>query len=54
MKNGEVKMIHVSSHEQVADIFTKPLPTFLFENLKKMIKMKDSKGLSLREEFVEH
>ena len=54
VKNGKVKMIHISSHDQVANIFTKPLPTSLFENLKKMIRMKDLKGLSLREDFVKH
>ena len=54
VKNEKVKMIHVLSHDQIADILAKPLPTYLFENLKKMIEMKDSKGLSLREEFVEH
>ena len=54
VKNREVKMIHVVSHDQVTDIFTKPLPTVLFENLKKKIGMKDWKSLSLRQEFVEH
>ena len=54
VKNGEVKMINVSSHDQVDDIFTKSLPKTLFKNLKKINGTKDSKGLSLREEFVEH
>lgn len=44
-------MSHVASHDQVADIFTKPLPTVLFENFKKMIGMRDRKGLNLREEI---
>jgi hypothetical protein len=26
MKNDDVKMTHVASHDQVTDIFTKPLP----------------------------
>ena len=38
----------VASHDQVADIFTKPLPTVLFENLKKMIGMKDRKSFEFK------
>ena len=53
VKKGKVRLSHVASRDQVADIFTKPLPTALFENCKKMIGMKDEKCLSLREEFVE-
>lgn len=52
VKEGNLRMIHVVSRDQVADIFTKPLPTVLLENVKMMIGMKDGKSLSLREEFV--
>jgi hypothetical protein len=45
-------MSHVARHDQVADIFTKALPTELFNNYKINIKLKDGKYLSLREEFV--
>jgi hypothetical protein len=41
VKKSEVRLSHVTSHEQVADIFTKPLPTVLFENYKAMIGMKN-------------
>jgi len=54
LKIKEVKRMHVVSHDQVTYIFTKFLPTILFENLKKMIGMKDNKDLSLRDEFVKH
>jgi hypothetical protein len=52
VKEGSVRMSHVASRDQMADIFTKPLPTALFENYKMMIGMKDGRHLSLREEFV--
>ncbi|KAJ3703208.1 hypothetical protein LUZ61_006913 [Rhynchospora tenuis] len=52
IKNGEVQMRHVASRDQAADIFTKALPTELFNNCKTRIGMKDGKNLSLREEFV--
>ena len=51
-KEGNVRMSHVASRDQVADIFTKSLPKELFENFKMMIGMKDGRCLSLREEFV--
>jgi len=54
VKNGEVKIMHVASHDQVAYILTKLLPTTLFEKLKKMIEMKNMKCLRLREEFGKH
>ena len=41
VKKGDMRMIHVASQDQVADIFTKPLPTALFENFKTMIGMKN-------------
>ena len=52
VKEGNVRMSHVASRNQVADIFTKPLPKELFENFKMMIGMKDGRCLSLREKFV--
>ncbi|XP_047318270.1 secreted RxLR effector protein 161-like [Impatiens glandulifera] len=52
VKESNVQLSHVVSRDQVADIFTKALPTVLFENFKRMIGMKDGKDLSLREEFV--
>jgi len=47
IKNGEVKLIHIARHDQVANISTMSLPRVMFENLKKMIEMKDEKGLNL-------
>ena len=41
VKKGDMRMIHVASLDQVADIFTKPLPTALLENFKTMIGMKN-------------
>jgi len=52
LKNGEVRLTHVATHDQVAYIFIKPLPTVLFENLKEMIGMKYREGLSLRRNLL--
>nr|GEV96961.1 retrovirus-related Pol polyprotein from transposon TNT 1-94 [Tanacetum cinerariifolium] len=52
VRNEEVKLNHVASRDQVADIFTKALPTELFDNFKLMLRMKDGRDLSLREDFV--
>jgi hypothetical protein len=35
VKEKKVKLIHMGSEYQVADIFTKPLPTMKFEKFKK-------------------
>ena len=43
MKNEDVEMIYVLSRDQVADIFTKPLPTELFNKFKKMLGMQTRK-----------
>ncbi|GKB52045.1 retrovirus-related pol polyprotein from transposon TNT 1-94 [Tanacetum coccineum] len=51
-RNREVQLNHVASRDQVADIFTKALPTELFNNFKLMLEMKDGRDLSLREDFV--
>ena len=53
VKKKDVQMNYVASRDQVADIFTKVLPTELFNNYKMMLGMKDGRSLSLREEFVE-
>lgn len=47
-------MIHVASCDQVADIFTKLLPSVLFENFKMIIGMKDGKCLILREDLLKN
>jgi hypothetical protein len=39
VKNGNVEMTHVASCDQVADIFTKPLPAELFNKFKKLLGM---------------
>jgi hypothetical protein len=36
VKNGDVEMTHVTSRDQVADIFTKPLPAELFNKFKNL------------------
>jgi Reverse transcriptase (RNA-dependent DNA polymerase) len=40
MKNCDVEMTYVASRDQVADIFTKPLPTELFNKFKKLLGMR--------------
>ena len=45
MKEGNVKLLHVASQDQVADIFTKPLPKILFDKYKKMIDMIDDRSI---------
>jgi hypothetical protein len=39
MKEGSVKLVYVASQDQVADIFTKPLPKVLLDKCKNMIGM---------------
>jgi len=41
VKEGNVELEHVESCAQVADMFTKPMPSFLFENDKMILGMKD-------------
>ncbi|GJW86882.1 retrovirus-related pol polyprotein from transposon TNT 1-94 [Tanacetum coccineum] len=41
IRNGEVQLIHVASRDQVADIFTKALPTELFNYFKMKLGIKD-------------
>jgi hypothetical protein len=39
MKEGTVELVYVASQDQVADIFTKPLPKVLLDKCKNMIGM---------------
>ena len=37
IKEGDVELVHVNTHEQIADIFTKPLKTEVFYYLQKKL-----------------
>jgi hypothetical protein len=50
IKDGKVRVVHVQSNEQAADIFTKALSKPLFENCKQMLGMMKERDLSLRED----
>lgn len=41
VKEGSVELEHIGSKEQVADIFTKPLPATTFQELRKLLGMKE-------------
>jgi len=45
MKEWNVEMVHVGSWDQIAHLFTKPLPTMLFNNNKNLIKMRDGRSI---------
>ena len=45
VKEGNVELVHVGSRDQVAYLFTKPLPTVLFNNCKKLIGMEDKRNI---------
>jgi len=45
VKEGNVELEHVESQAQAADMFTKPLPSSLFENNKMILGMKDKKSI---------
>ncbi|GMI94510.1 hypothetical protein HRI_003120300 [Hibiscus trionum] len=45
VKEGNVKLVHVASRDQVADIFTKPLPKVLLDKCKKIIGMMDGRSI---------
>ena len=45
VKEGNVELEHVESRAQAADMFTKPLPSSLFENNKMILGMKDKKSI---------
>ena len=44
VKEGSVELLHVSSQDQVTDIFTKPLPKVFFDKYK-MISMTNGKSI---------
>jgi hypothetical protein len=50
IKDGEVRVVHVQSNDQAADIFAKALSKPLFENYKQMLIMMKERDLSLRED----
>jgi hypothetical protein len=50
IKDEDVRVIHVQSNDQAADIFIKVLPKPLFENCKQMFEMMKERDLSLRED----
>lgn len=52
VKERNVHLCHVVSHDQIADVLTKPLHNILFDTYKMMMGMKDPKSFSLREEYV--
>nr|GFD15688.1 hypothetical protein [Tanacetum cinerariifolium] len=52
VRSKEVKLTHVATRDQIANIFTKALPAELFNDFKMMLKMKDRRDLSLRGEFL--
>jgi hypothetical protein len=45
VKEGSVELVHVASQDQVAYIFTKPLPKVLLDKYKKMIGMMDGRSI---------
>jgi hypothetical protein len=45
VREESVKLVHVASQDQVADIFTKPLPKVLLDKCKKMIGMTDDRSI---------
>ena len=45
VNKGSVELVHVASQNQVADIFTKPLPKILLDKYKKMIGMIDGRSI---------
>ena len=49
VKEGEISLKYCKSHEQVADILTKPLKADLFYKLKQLLGVCNSASLSLRE-----
>ena len=44
VKEGNLELLHVANQDQVADIYTKPLPKVLFEKYKK-IDMTDGRSI---------
>jgi len=54
IKEGDVELLHVKTHEQIADIFTKPLKTDVFCYLQKKLGIMKMDGTSLRGENVSY
>jgi hypothetical protein len=48
VKEKKVELIHVNSEEQVADIFTKPLPTMKFEKFNNLLGIKNEKEIKFK------
>jgi hypothetical protein len=44
VKEGSVELVHVTSQDQVAYVFTKPLPKVFLDKCKKMIGMADGRS----------
>jgi hypothetical protein len=53
-KKGDVELVHVKTHEQFADIFTKPLKTNIFCYLQKKLGIMKMDGTSLRGKNVSY
>ena len=49
MQRKEVHMQYLSTHEQVADVFTKPLARMKFEHFYERIGLVDNASLAERE-----
>jgi len=45
MKEGNVELEHVENRAEAVDMFTKSLPSSLFENNKMILGMKDKKNI---------
>jgi len=45
VKEGNVELEHIESWAQAANMFTKSLPSSLFENNKMILEMKDKKTI---------
>ncbi|KAL4362406.1 hypothetical protein GQ457_04G016680 [Hibiscus cannabinus] len=45
VKERNIELVHVTSQDQVVDIFTKPLPKVLLNKCKKMIGMMDGRSI---------
>jgi hypothetical protein len=50
IKEKKVRVTHVLSNDQVADIFTKALSRVLFENCRRMLEMINTRDLRLKED----
>ena len=54
IKEGDVELVHVKTHEQIANIFTKPLKTDIFCYLQKKLGIMKMDERSLRGENVSY